>query len=66
MPNKCWNRNEGKTKKGNKLNKKRLKIPKEQSESVYGRTDNTIANTKVQKDKQQSTKHTHKIEDWVE
>jgi hypothetical protein len=45
------------------LNKKRLKIPKEQSESVYGRTDNTIANTKVQKDKQQSTKHTHKNED---
>ena len=40
--------------------KKSLKIPKEQSESVYRRrTDNTMAKIKVQKDKQRSTKHTH-------
>ena len=37
-----------------------LKIPKGQSESVYRRTDNTIVKRKVQKDKQRSTKHTHK------
>jgi len=45
--------------------KKSLKIPKGQSESVYRRrTDNTMAKRKkVQKDKQRSTKHTHKIKD---
>jgi hypothetical protein len=43
--------------------KKRLKIPKDQSESVNRRTDNTMAKTKKaktkkgQKDKQRSTKH---------
>jgi hypothetical protein len=41
-------------------------MPKGQSESVFRRTANTIANNKIQKDKQQSTKHTNKIEDWVE
>ena len=41
--------------------KKSLKIPKGQSESVYRiRTDNTMAKETVQKDKQRSTKHTHK------
>jgi hypothetical protein len=41
---------------------KSLNIPKGQSESIYGgRTDNTIAKRKTgQKDKKQSTKHTHK------
>ena len=34
------------------------------SESIY-RTDNTMAKKKVQKDKQGSTKHTHKTKDWV-
>jgi hypothetical protein len=38
-------------------------MPKGQSESVFRRTANTIANNKIQKDKQQSTKHTNKIED---
>ena len=39
--------------------KKSLKIPKEQSETVYRRrTDNTMAKRKVQKDKQRSTKKT--------
>ena len=40
---------------------KSLKIPKGQSESINGgRIDNTIAKTKTgQKDKKQSTKHTH-------
>jgi hypothetical protein len=43
-----------------------LKIPKGQSESVYRRrTDNTMAKRKVQKDKQQSTKHTYKTKDRV-
>jgi hypothetical protein len=46
--------------------KKRLKIPKGQSEFVYGRrTDNTVAKKRVQKDKQRSTKHTHKTKDRV-
>ena len=41
--------------------KKSLKIPKGPSESVYRRrTDNKMGNKKVQKDKQRSTKHTHK------
>ena len=41
------------------LPKKSLKIPKEQSETVYRRrTDNTMAKRKVQKDKQRSTKKT--------
>jgi hypothetical protein len=40
--------------------KKSLKIPKGQSESIY-KTDNTMAKrTKGQKDKQRSTKDTHK------
>jgi hypothetical protein len=48
------------------LYKKSLKIPKGQSESVYRRrTDNTMAKEKVQKDKQRSTKHTHKTKDRV-
>ena len=46
--------------------KKSLKIPKGQSESVNRRrSDNTMAKKKVQKDKQRSTKHTHKTKDWV-
>ena len=44
--------------------KKSLKIPMGQSESVYQRTDNTMAK-KVQKDKQRSTKHTYKAKDRV-
>ena len=44
--------------------KKSLKIPKGQSESIYRRrTDNT--KEKVQKDKQRSTKDTHKTKDRV-
>ena len=47
-------------------NKKSLKIPKGQSESVnQRRTDNTMAKRKVQKDKQRSTKHTYKTKDRV-
>ena len=43
-----------------------MKIPKGLSESVYRRrTDNTMAKEKVQKDKQRSTKHTHKNKDRV-
>ena len=46
--------------------KKSLKIPKGQSESVYRRrTDNTMAKRKRTKDKQRSTKHTHKTKDRV-
>ena len=45
--------------------KKSLKIPKGQSESVYRRTDTKWPNEKVQKDKQRSTKHTHKTKDRV-
>jgi hypothetical protein len=38
-----------------------VKIPKELSELVYQRrTDNTMAKRRVQKDKEGSTKHTHK------
>jgi hypothetical protein len=45
---------------------KSLKITKGQSESIYRRrTDNTMAKEKVQKDKQRSTKHTHKTKDQV-
>ena len=40
-----------------------MKIPKGQSESLYRRTD--WPKEKGQKDKQQSTKHTHKTEDRV-
>ena len=50
------------------VNKKSLKIPKEQSESVYRRrTDNTMdkRKKKYKKDKQRSTKHTHKTKDRV-
>jgi hypothetical protein len=44
------------------MSKKRLKIPN----SVYRRrTDNTMAKYKVQKDKQQSTKHIQKTKDEV-
>ena len=33
---------------------------------IYGRrTDNTVAKKRVQKDKQRSTKHTHKTKDRV-
>ena len=42
-----------------------MKIPKGKSESVNRRTDNTMAKRKVQKDKQRSTKHTHKTKDRV-
>ena len=46
--------------------KKGLKIPKGHSESLYRRTDNTMAKRKkVQKDKQRSTKHTYKTKDRV-
>ena len=46
--------------------KKSLKIQKEQSESVHWRrTDKTMTKEKVQKDKQRSTKHTHKTKDRV-
>jgi hypothetical protein len=39
-------------------------IPRGQSESVYRRrTDKTMAKRKGQKDKQRSTKHTHKTKD---
>jgi hypothetical protein len=42
--------------------KKRLKIPKGQSESVYRRIENTmVKRKKIQKDKQRSTKHTKYI-----
>ena len=46
-------------------NKKNLKIPKGQSESVYRRTDKQWPKEKVQKDKQRSTKHTYKTKDRV-
>jgi hypothetical protein len=45
---------------------KGLKRPNGYSETVYRRrTDNTMAKEKVQKDKQRSTKHTHKTKDRV-
>ena len=48
------------------LPKKSLQIPKGSSESVYRRqTDNKMAKWKVQRDKQRSTKHTHKTKDRV-
>jgi len=43
--------------------KKSLKIPKRSVN--LRRTDNTMAKRKVQKDKQRSTKHTHKTKDRV-
>jgi hypothetical protein len=45
--------------------KKNLKIPKEQSASVYWRRTDTMAKGKVQKDKQRSIKHTHKTKERV-
>ena len=46
--------------------KKSLKIPKGQSKSVYRRrTDNTMGEKRIQKDKQRSTKHTYKTKDRV-
>ena len=46
--------------------KERLKIPKGQSESVNRRSTSTQwPKEKVQKDKQRSTKHTHKTKDRV-
>ena len=43
-----------------------MRIPKGQSEPVYQRkTYNTMAKRKVQKDKQRSTKHTHKTKNRV-
>ena len=45
--------------------RKSLKIPKGQSESIYRRTENTMAKRKVQKDKQRSLKHTYKTKDRV-
>ena len=48
------------------FNKKSLRIPKGQSESVYRRrTDTQWPMEKVQKDKQRSTKHTYKTKDRV-
>jgi hypothetical protein len=48
------------------LFKKRLKIPKGQSETVYRRRITTQwSKEKVQKDKQRSTKHTYKTKDRV-
>jgi len=43
--------------------KKSLTIPKRSSESVYRRTNNTMAKRK--RDKQRSTKHTYKTKDRV-
>ena len=40
--------------------KKNLKKPKGLSEFVNRRADNTMAKRKTEKDKQRSTKHTHK------
>ena len=46
--------------------RKSLKIPKGQSESVYRRKQTTQRpKEKVQKDKQRSTKHTYKAKDRV-
>ena len=53
------------TRQSKVTSKKSLEIPKGQSESVYRRTDNTMAKRKVQKDKQRSTKHTYKTKDRV-
>ena len=53
------------TRQSKVTSKKSLKIPKGQSESVYRRTDNTMAKRKVQKGKQRSTKHTYKTKDRV-
>jgi hypothetical protein len=48
------------------LSKKSLKIPKEQSESVYRRRKDTRwPKEKVKKDKQRSTKHPYKTKDRV-
>ena len=41
------------------IGKKILKIPKGQSESVYRRTDKTMPNEKVQKDKQRFLQNIH-------
>ena len=46
--------------------KKSLKIPNGYSEPVIDEGQTTLwPKEKGQKDKQQSTKHTHKTEDWV-
>jgi len=47
--------------------KKRLKIPKRQSESIYIEEEQTTqwSKEKAQKDKQRPTKHTHKTKDRV-
>ena len=48
------------------LDQESMKTPKGQSESInLRRTDNTMAKRKVQRDKQRSTKHTHKTKDRV-
>ena len=47
------------------VHKKGLKISKGQSESVQRRTDKHNGQKKVQKDKQRSTKYTHKTKDRV-
>ena len=44
---------------------KSLKIPKEQSESVYRKQTTQWPKEKVQKDKQRSIKHKHKTKDGV-
>ena len=49
-----------------RLQKKSLKIPKEQSESINGgRTDNTIAKRNRTKGQKRYTKHTYKTIDRV-
>ena len=59
--------NYGRTRKG--FQKMRhlciLKISNGQSESVNRRTDNTMAKRNEQKDKQHSTKHTHKTKERI-
>ena len=64
FPDACYRLSSLKTHQS--LDKKNLKILKEQSESVNRRrTDHTMAKEKVQKDKQRSTKHTHTTKDRV-
>ena len=60
MTNKILIRHEGLN-----TDKKSLKVPKGKSESVYRRTDNTMAKRKNTNDKQRPTKHTHKTKDRV-
>jgi hypothetical protein len=51
---------------GYRMLKKSLKIPKGGNQNPYIQERTTQwPNEKVQKDKQRSTKHTHKTNDWV-